>query len=568
MTTYNTNNPVPSVDVRDLYDNAENLDIAINSESPTFIDRMGQARLTLSGYEDAATGVPAIDASISAAESAEQAETARDAAFINADVYASTAAGLSATTVGAQFQVVLGDEIIRYRHDSGPVAVEVARYPGVTGKIGQLTNLEVPGIAGVGVAFRWEDAGNVAMWLGSDGALRVPGIVAETINGNPSGNGRQTNGARLVTQINYVCGYGQSLGEGSTPEVAITTVQEYDLVGFPARDPAPVGWLPLTVANTQFGTRGESPIYGTLGHIKKLIQYQHGLEYTQDDYLLIGGNCAVSGQTIADLSKGGTYYPNVIGQVTAAKTLADGLGKTMACPAVTFTQGEADAATDPAVYKAALKTLAVDFDADIRAITAQALPTLTITYQTATRDMDLAQAQLEAALEHPLIVQACPMYQLEYGDSLHITAASSQRLGGYYGLAYKYAIIDGADFQPLQPIGHFVSGSTISLTYNRSGLVLDTTSIPAFTNSGFAVFDGGGTPVTISGVAVVSPNRVRITVSGTPAIGWRVEYGVAASGRSDAFVGLGGNLRDNTGESLRYKGNRMDNWCMINRYQL
>lgn len=57
------------------------------------------------------------------------AETARDAASVNANVYASTAAGIAAVAVGNQFQVVSGDEIIRYRVDAGPVATEVARYP-------------------------------------------------------------------------------------------------------------------------------------------------------------------------------------------------------------------------------------------------------------------------------------------------------------------------------------------------------------------------------------------------------------------------------------------------------
>jgi len=56
-------------------------------------------------------------------------EAARDAAFLNANVYSSTSAGLSSTAIGVQFQVVSGDEVIRYRHDSGPVATEVARYP-------------------------------------------------------------------------------------------------------------------------------------------------------------------------------------------------------------------------------------------------------------------------------------------------------------------------------------------------------------------------------------------------------------------------------------------------------
>lgn len=66
-------------------------------------------------------------------DNADRAEVARDAAFVNADVYADTTAGLAGTAEGEQFQVVDGDEIIRYRHDAGPVAVEVARYPSAAG---------------------------------------------------------------------------------------------------------------------------------------------------------------------------------------------------------------------------------------------------------------------------------------------------------------------------------------------------------------------------------------------------------------------------------------------------
>ena len=56
------------------------------------------------------------------------AESARDAAFVNAEVYADTAAGLAGTSDGDQFQVVEDDEIVRYRNDDG-AAAEVARYP-------------------------------------------------------------------------------------------------------------------------------------------------------------------------------------------------------------------------------------------------------------------------------------------------------------------------------------------------------------------------------------------------------------------------------------------------------
>jgi len=49
MTTYNTGNPLGSVDVKDLYDNAENLDDAVNSLAPTWVDRFGRTRSTMQG---------------------------------------------------------------------------------------------------------------------------------------------------------------------------------------------------------------------------------------------------------------------------------------------------------------------------------------------------------------------------------------------------------------------------------------------------------------------------------------------------------------------------------------
>ena len=56
------------------------------------------------------------------------AQTARDAAFTNANVYASTALGLAATTNTQQFSVVVGNFLNRYRNDSG-TATLIAQTP-------------------------------------------------------------------------------------------------------------------------------------------------------------------------------------------------------------------------------------------------------------------------------------------------------------------------------------------------------------------------------------------------------------------------------------------------------
>src|SRR5690606_20084134 len=48
---FNTGNPLGSPDPRDLYDNAGNLDLAINSEEETWRDRFGRDRLSWGGLE-------------------------------------------------------------------------------------------------------------------------------------------------------------------------------------------------------------------------------------------------------------------------------------------------------------------------------------------------------------------------------------------------------------------------------------------------------------------------------------------------------------------------------------
>jgi hypothetical protein len=51
MSFYNTGNPVPSIDPRDLDDNAKHVDELVNSTLPTFVDRLGSERRTLAGIE-------------------------------------------------------------------------------------------------------------------------------------------------------------------------------------------------------------------------------------------------------------------------------------------------------------------------------------------------------------------------------------------------------------------------------------------------------------------------------------------------------------------------------------
>ncbi|WP_405079724.1 hypothetical protein ACI51Z_09455 [Pectobacterium carotovorum] len=51
MTTYNTGNPLGSAAAKDIYDNAENLDKAVNSGDEIWVDRFGTPRRTLVGID-------------------------------------------------------------------------------------------------------------------------------------------------------------------------------------------------------------------------------------------------------------------------------------------------------------------------------------------------------------------------------------------------------------------------------------------------------------------------------------------------------------------------------------
>lgn len=72
---------------------------------------------------------PALAGPISGLASKEEVAALQGVIFTDAKAYTTTGEGLAATSEGDQFIVPSGDEIIRYRHDAGPVATILARYP-------------------------------------------------------------------------------------------------------------------------------------------------------------------------------------------------------------------------------------------------------------------------------------------------------------------------------------------------------------------------------------------------------------------------------------------------------
>lgn len=368
----------------------------------------------------------------------------------------------------------------------------------------------------------------------------------------------------------YLNSAGQSLIEGS--DGTITTAQEYDNVGFPAGASSPTALLPLTVANTQVSGRGESPMYGMLGHLKELILENNGLAFTDHDYQLVTTNNGISGKKISELNQGTAAYNASMAQIDRLVLLSANEGKTFEVGGQAWGQGESDTILTRAQYLALLLELAVDYDADARLKTGQPGIVPTVCYQVSSNanTRQIALAQLDAARQSPLVALACPMYHLTFYDSLHINAASSKWLGGYFALAFYRWLVERRKPEPLMAVQHAISGQTIDLFFNKPGLVFDTVNMPAQTNHGFGLRDASNAVVALTGAPVIMPNnRVRlVAASGTPGPGWKVTYGDLSCTGKSPFTGGGGNLRDSQGDRITYLGNRMDSWAVLDEYLL
>lgn len=100
----------------------------------TGLDRQAAEQAATTAADDANAQIApnvtaAQDAEAGAVAAQGAAESARDAAFVNADVYTDIATGRAAVADGDQFQVVSGNEVVRYRRDSATTQTEMARYP-------------------------------------------------------------------------------------------------------------------------------------------------------------------------------------------------------------------------------------------------------------------------------------------------------------------------------------------------------------------------------------------------------------------------------------------------------
>lgn len=337
--------------------------------------------------------------------------------------------------------------------------------------------------------------------------------------------------------------------------------------------------------------RGETPCVGTAEKLMQLITDEDNFDYNVYGWQMLVSAPGMGGTSIDGLSnKNGVYYQRLLADVTNGKRLANLQGKSFACNAVSWIQGEADSYHGMAedVYYGKMVSLFDNLNTDIKAITGQSTDVHFFLYQTDNCHFYggyhypyISLAQLKIALNKRNVHLVTPIYFLpKIGDNTHFSAMGSKWFGGYFGIAYKRVVIEGKDFKPIYLKDYFVQGNNIYLTLNvpEPPLIIDTINqVDRGVGKGFQIRNVEDTANNsyldiITGVEIIRPDMIKITCSESPS-GKKLTYAVSNAnsyGVSSAFVG--GNIRDSQSIVFNFKNNTTDseetehkmyNWCPI-----
>ena len=366
----------------------------------------------------------------------------------------------------------------------------------------------------------------------------------------------------LPFDYNLILGVGQSLMAGGSTNVQQTTVQEYDTLGWPweySNDYGPLLY-PATADSTGLGSQGsEWPGLGCAAYLKELLARNTGIATDIKGNTVVINNGGVGGANIDEISKGHAIgsFGKQVDKAANLHTLTN--SNNSGVLGLIFMQGETENETFEE-YITKLATLANDYNVDLKAATGQSLDINMFSYQCSTR-RTAALKHITASNRYSNIILAAPMYQLTYVDGLHIDGPSTRLIGAYFAKAIYETQVSGLYFEPLKPIDLRVMGNSITITFNRSGLILDETLVPLQTDYGFSV-KAGNNSKTITSVVVKNFNQVKITLDEPPQEGWIVGYGNDVVNKPPQ-AGVCGNLRDNDGVLNVFDNYPLHNWSVV-----
>ena len=268
-------------------------------------------------------------------------------------------------------------------------------------------------------------------------------------------------------------------------------------------------------------------------------------------------------QPIKELMKGTSPYQKFIEDINGAYKNAQEKGWDFIIPAVCWMQGESDIVDYPETdYKASLKQIYQDFNADIKSITHQSNNIRFICYQTNVvtkgkryepnhfngTEAQTPQAQMELIRDDSVFWASGPMYPYSYvNESLHPDGMSQKRIGYLVAESVLDLLHHEKRFIGVVPIKTEIKNNEIHILFSVPcpPLCFDTVSVRKVSNYGFNVIRKNNVDI-ISDVSL-NGDTVIIKCNESP-IGCKIRYAVNGEYMKSGWrVGPRGNLRDSQG---------------------
>lgn len=388
-------------------------------------------------------------------------------------------------------------------------------------------------------------------------------------------------------EVNLVIYFGQSwsMGFDSVPVVSGASrfpevltfnggVRQQKTV---AEDPAALQSFVPGVERQAVGTAeipgavvGETGAISFANQVIELIRDENNIPPSGEYRLLVAapGEGSRSIEQLCDPA--GVYMARIQDIIAQAYNICQANGWTLAVPAVCWMQG-AGASDETGLpgnvaeeYPQEMENGRLLVQSYIDALLPGSRPVRWITWQSLVESSNPAsQASAKSLYERfvsgispfPHIICCGPSYQYHNVGNSHVDPWSSADIGRNMAVAFKRAVLDGDEFDPLKPVSILRQGkiAVIETNLSRGSLVVDTAQVAAAANLGFSLYDGAGTPLTISEVKV-SGNRVHLlAVSDIPS-GAQIGYADVGTNflRTTKWRG---NIRDDNGSLLACQNN-------------
>ncbi|WP_165744265.1 hypothetical protein [Pseudoalteromonas sp. Z9A6] len=346
-------------------------------------------------------------------------------------------------------------------------------------------------------------------------------------------------------------GQSNAAGDLGITDPPISTVQEYkniipvyDTGSVSTNSAVPIGMIPLA---EDIATGYEWTGLNACNQVSKMILNDSGLSVSELNQMYT-----------FKAAMGGSGIPSVGNDSTAVRFKRDidfGVSysnqnnKSFNVKAVSFTQGEANNQMTSQDYYDATISMYDWMNDYCKAATGQRNDMKLFTWQIQ-EDTGVRRAQLIASDRHPNIHVVFPEYALPMKPNagVHLNNVGMALSGAYYGLAYKRIIIDGKNWEPLRCTGVSHYGGKVILNYNRKGIVIDRDTYGTVDGDGFYVTDDTGS-ITITSVSISDYGYVSLSLSRDIVGNATVGYGLRMRNRDDEVIVYGGCLRDSDGLS-------------------